>query len=341
MRHSKLFSSLLLLAGLAMLWHVGSAGLRESVQALGPWIVPYVLLQIVPVILHSAAWGACFPGRRSPLKFWQLVLIGRAGSAINQIIPTATLGGEVVKVLLLEFTVPREQAAAMVVINKAGSALAKMVYLAFGTMYLVQHLPLPLELQLSLGLALGLISLGLIGFVVFQRYGLLSRFVQGLERLRLGQKRLPRLHHYLMPLDAQLVMYYTSYPWRYVCSLLLHFTAHTCRVIQTYILLCLLLGPSAPGFTEALMVTVVTGALDQVFFFVPGRIGTLEGARFVVLTALGLSHVYGLAFGLVARVEELVWTSFGLLAYVVYMRLAPPEAVRTAATTQPTLHVLR
>ena len=77
------------------------------------------------------------------------------------------------------------------------------------------------------------------------------------------------------------------------------------------------------------MVTVVVGALDQVFFFVPGRIGTLEGARFVVLTALGVAHVYGLAFGLVARVEQLVWKSFGLVAYAVYMRLAPPGVVRT------------
>jgi Lysylphosphatidylglycerol synthase TM region len=332
-RRSKLFFSLLFLAGLAlfgaMVWHVGLAGLRESFQALGPWIVPYILLQAVPIVLHSAAWGACFPGHRLPLKLWQLVLIGRAGSAINQIIPTATIGGEVVKVLLLESTVSREQAMAMVVIDKASSAIAKMFYLAFGTMYLVQRLPLPLELQVSLGLALGLISLGLIGFVVFQRYGLLSRLVQGLERFRLGQKRLPQLHHYLMPLDAQLVTYYTRHPWRYVRSLLLHFTAHTCRIMQTYILLRLLLGHSAPGFAEALMVAVVVGALDQVFFFVPGRIGTLEGARFVVLTALGVAHVYGLAFGLVARVEQLVWKSFGLLAYAVCLRLAPPEAVRT------------
>jgi uncharacterized protein (TIRG00374 family) len=333
MRRSKLFFSLLLLAGFALLgamvWHVGPTGLRQSFQALGPWIVPYVLLKIVPIVLHSAAWGACFPGHRLPLKLWQLVCIGRAGSAINQTIPTATIGGEVVKVLLLESAMPREQAAAMVVIDKASSALAKMFYLAFGTLYLIQHLPLPLELQLSLGLVLGLISLGLITFVGFQRYGLLSRFVQALERLRLGQKRLPRLHHYLMPLDAQLVMYYTRYPWRYVRSLLLHFTAHTCRIVQTYILLRLLLGPSAPGFAEALMVSVVVGALDQVFFFVPGRIGTLEGARFVVLTALGVAHVYSLAFGLVARVEQLVWNSFGVVAYAVYMRLAPPGAMHT------------
>jgi hypothetical protein len=38
----------------------------------------------------------------------------------------ATIGGEVVKVLLLESWLPREQAMAMVVINKASSTLAKM-----------------------------------------------------------------------------------------------------------------------------------------------------------------------------------------------------------------------
>jgi hypothetical protein len=239
------------------------------------------------------------------------------------------------KVLLLEPTLPREQAMAAVVINKASITLAKMFYLALGMLYLTQRLPLPTELQLSLSLTIGLIFAGLLGFVAFQRYGILSKLVDWLTHLWRGQESLRRLRQPVVMLDAHLVSYYTRYPWRFVRSLLLHFSAYAFGIIKTYILLRLLLGDSAPGFAEALMVAVAVAALDQMFFFVPGRVGTLEGSRFVVLSVLGGAQIYGLAFGLIARVEQLVWSGLGLLAYALYPRLSPPAPARSAAQTSP------
>lgn len=93
--------------------------------------------------------------------------------------------------------------------------------------------------------------------------------------------------------------------WRFVRSLVLHFFAYTFQIVKTYILLRFLLGDGAPGLAEASMIAIAVSALDQVFFFVPGRLGTLEGARFVVLSALGIADIYGLAFGLIARAEQL------------------------------------
>jgi uncharacterized protein (TIRG00374 family) len=337
MQTSKIIMVLFFLAGLALLgvmvWQVGLVDLLESFGAMGPWIAPYLLLRVIPICVHAAGWAACFPGCR--LSLWQLVLVGRAGSAINQVTPTATIGGEMVKVLLLEPAVPREQAMAAVVIDKASTALAKMFYLALGMLYLAQHLPLPGELQLSLSLTIGLISLGLIGFVVFQRYGALSKLVQYLGRLKIGQEWLQRLNRHLVPLDTQLMAYYTRYPWRFVRSLLLHFVAYTFDALKTYILLRLLLGASAPTIAEAIMVAVAVAALDQMFFFVPGRIGTLEGARFLVLSGLGVAQIYGLAFGLIARVEHLVWSGVGMLAYAWCTRFSSSPVVGKPQEVMP------
>ena len=116
--------------------------------------------------------------------------------------------------------------------------------------------------------------------------------------------------------------YYTQHPWRFVCSLLLHFAAYAFGTVKLYILLRLLLGVEAPTFAEAVMVAVAVSILDQMFFFVPGLIGTFEGARFMALSALGVAQIYGLAFGLIARVEQLVWSGLGLLAYALCTRLS-------------------
>jgi hypothetical protein len=177
-----------------------------------------------------------------------------------------------------------------------------------------------MALQLSVGIMIGLILLGLGGFIASQRYGMLSRIVGLAERLpwRLGHK--PQLSQRLRDLDTHLVTYYTHYPWRFVRSLCWHGLGFAFAGIKAYILLHLLLGSQAPDLAGAFTVAVAVDALDQLFFFVPGRLGTLEGVRFTVLSTLGITQVYGLAFGLMARLELLVWSGLGLLAYALCTR---------------------
>jgi uncharacterized protein (TIRG00374 family) len=324
MRISHLLVYVFLLAGLlllgGMVWQVGIRDLLTSFGVVGWWIVPWVLLEIVPVVLHTAGWAACFPKSHQVVSFWRLFIIRLAGSAINQVTPTATIGGEVVKVLLLESTLPRAPATATVIIDKASFTLAQSCHLAVGTLYLTGRLPLPVAVQLGLGLTIGLIALGLVGFVAVQRYGLLSKLLGWLSNCNIGRARLERWRQHLIPLEAYLTAYYIAHPWRFSASLGLHFGAFAFNNIQNFLSLRLLLGTNAPGLAEAIMVTITVAALDQVFFFVPGGLGTFEGVRFTILSTLGVAQVSGLAFGLMARLEGLVWNGFGLLAYAWYTR---------------------
>ena len=335
------FRSLCFLAELTllggMLWHVGLAGLSAGLQVLGLWLVPFFLLDSISWFLHTAGWAACFPGPQRHVRLWRLCLVRMAGGAINQVTPTADLGGEVVKVVLLGALLPRAQAMAAVVIDKTSIALAQIGYLNAGTLYVAGHLPLPAGAQRGLHLTTGLIALGLGSFVVCQRYGLLSTFVQSLGRCKYGQARLHRLSQRLAALDAHLGTYYMAHPWRFGRSVLLHFLAFVFDAMQTYILLYLLLDESAPGFFTAIVVAVAVAILEQIFFFVPGRLGTMEGIRFTVLSALGIGDVYALAFGLVARLHHLFWNGLGLLAYAVCMRW---PGLYEKKSVQPTSYVV-
>lgn len=339
MRCSKILVDLFLVCGLGLLgvmaWQVGPAALLESFRAVGFWIAPYLLLRTIPTLLHTAAWMACFPQPQRHLGLWKCWLVQLAGSASNAVVPTATIGGEIVKVMLLKPSMPREQAMASVVIDKASGTIAKMAYLAVGMVYLMQHLPLPIELQLSVSLSIGLISLGLVGFVAAQRSGGLGKLVQRSGVLRLGQARLQGVAQHLVALDAHLVAYYTGRPWRFGRSLLLHVIAHVSGIFKTYVLLHLLLGVDAPGISETIMIVVAIAALDQTFFFVPGRLGTLEWARFLVLSMLGITQIYALAFVLISRVEQLVWSGLGLLAYGLYPRYISPSTPTAGVKASP------
>jgi hypothetical protein len=94
----------------------------------------------------------------------------RAGSAIIQVTPTADIGGEIVRVLLLKPFLCQEQGLAAVAIDKASDTMAHMLYLAFGMLYLTQSLPLPVALQVSIVLTISLIITGVGGFIVLLGY---------------------------------------------------------------------------------------------------------------------------------------------------------------------------
>ena len=118
---SKFIMGVFLLGGIVLLgWMVGQVGLRDLSRAsrLGLLLVHFFLLEIIPDLLHTAGWAACFQGYQRRLRLWQLYGIRLAGNAINQVTPTATLGGEVVKVLLLQPTLPRAQATAQSSLTK-------------------------------------------------------------------------------------------------------------------------------------------------------------------------------------------------------------------------------
>lgn len=334
MRISTLLVGVFFLAGLAilgvMVWQVGLADLVASFRATGPWLVPFILLESIPMLFHTAAWAACFTAESQTVGFWRLWLVRLAGSSINQVTPTATIGGEIVKVLLLTPMVPRAHAAAAVVIDKASYTLAQTLHLAGGMLYVTSRFALPTELQLGLVCTISLILVGLLGFIAFQRYGLLSQCLLYLGRLNIGRAQLSRWHQHLVPLEARFATYYTAHPWRFISSLLLHGVAFAFGSVQTFLLLKLLLGDQAPGLGEAIVVTVTVAALDQALFFVPGGLGTLEGARFTVLSSLGVAQVYGLTFGLIIRLETLFWNGVGLLAYAWCTRMARPVASRSA-----------
>jgi hypothetical protein len=245
------------------------------------------------------------------------------------------MGGEVVRALLLESVFPRAQAVAPVLIGKASITIAQMSYLSLATLSLMGRIPLLAELQWTLGVTVALVSVGLVGFVALQRYGMLSQLLQGLQYLRIRSSRLQRLAQRLALVDAQLVAYYTTSRRRFLGSLLLHMSAFAADGVKTYLLFWLLLGSQAPNLAEALMVAGAVAALDQLFFFVPGRIGTLEGVRFTLLSTLGVAHVYGLAFGVIARLEHLLWSALGLGAYALCTRCPWVLTPRHASPSPP------
>src|SRR5216110_2086976 len=145
---------LLLLLGVGflgfLLWRIGPGELWHELRLLGWGLVPVLLSEGVAEMIHTRGWHYCLSGPLRSLPWRTLFRIRMAGYAINYLTPTAALGGEVTKGVLLAQHHRGPEATSGVLIGKLCFALAHLVFVALGALFVLSRLPLPRPLWFSM-----------------------------------------------------------------------------------------------------------------------------------------------------------------------------------------------
>jgi Lysylphosphatidylglycerol synthase TM region len=125
-------------AGLVLFaWFVHRTGVNTISRAFATlgWSAPLILLPFTLVyLLDTVGWRLCFGRTLSKaISFGTLFRIRWAGESLNNVVPSAYLGGEAVKVYLLHKRgLPVVDGASSVVIGKTAQVLAEVIFIAFG-----------------------------------------------------------------------------------------------------------------------------------------------------------------------------------------------------------------
>ena len=84
----------------------GYASLVENLKLIGPKIVFIIGIELIVDLFNTVGWWFTFaPDLRRGI-FGILYLVRLAGSALNQVLPAASMGGEPAKVMLLRPHLP-------------------------------------------------------------------------------------------------------------------------------------------------------------------------------------------------------------------------------------------
>jgi uncharacterized membrane protein YbhN (UPF0104 family) len=118
--------------------------------------------------------------------------------------------------------------------------------------------------------------------------------------------------------DGRIASFYSAHPRRFAAAMLACLAGWCGGLLETWIVLKLLV-PGA-GWGEAFAIEGLAMTLNNVFLFVPGRVGAAEGVRTAVFLLLGLTAAQGVAYGLVRRGREIAWIVPGLLLLLVPRR---------------------
>jgi glycosyltransferase 2 family protein len=306
---------LLSIAAIFFVWILNEVGwdvLGHYLWQVG-WYWPLLLLPYGVVNwLESWSWKYILVDPPANITVGRLFWLRLGGESLNQLTPTASLGGEPFKASRLQADgVPLEVASASVVIVKGILVLSLALYIFTGLALAPVYLPEVAKQMLFLCLAaLGLATVGII-FVVVQRRGPCGNSFRFLSRRGWLPHFLRDQECFLENLDTAMSRFYRQYPSRAVVAFSLFFLSWLLHAVEIYLIFWLLGHPISCGLAVCLdSLAMLFTALG---FFIPAAMGVQEGGNILLALGFNLGFTLGAAFSILRRLREAFWLCLGLV----------------------------
>lgn len=279
-------------------------------------LVPYGLVNF----LGALSWSCLFPIKASRPSLGQLYFLRLAGDSLNQLTPTASIGGEFFRVQRLQAKgIPLEEATVSVIIQKAILALSLAMYALLGLSLTAFTLNTRNFSLGRLGAAALVLGIAALAFLFVQRKNPCVSGIRFLERFNLCPRNLKEKEAKLAALDSCLAGFYQEHPCLCFLSFILLFMSWLCHGTEVYLIFRLLGHPVSWGM--ALSFDALVMLFAALGFMIPASLGAQDGGAVLVSVGFGLGAALGAAFCIIRRLREAFWLSIGLLFFGLCNRL--------------------
>jgi uncharacterized protein (TIRG00374 family) len=307
---------LLAIALVFIFWLLNEVGwdtLGEYLRKVG-WYWPLLLVPYgLTNLLDALSWKYMILGLPPEVSLNRLFWVRLGGEALNQLTPTASLGGEPFRVSRLQAAgVPLEAATASVVIHKGILVLSLILYISLGLALAPWFLPAALAQLKPLSLGALVLAAGGITFVALQRQNPCGSGIRVLDRLGWCPAIVKEKEAFLHELDTSLSSYYREYPRRAVLAFVLFFLSWVLHAAEVYVMFWLLGHPVSVGL--AVCLDALTMLFTALGFFIPASAGVQEGGNILLALGFDLGVALGVAFSVLRRLREAFWMGLGLVA---------------------------
>ncbi len=308
-----IFCGCLLIALLIL--QIGPGQLWSQLKLLGWALVPLILIEGVADILHTQAWRHCLSDEQRALPFFRILCIRMAGYSISYLTPTAGMGGEVAKGVLLASNSTGSDSATGIIVDNLSYALAQLVFVVGGTLVTLPGARMPRSIWVAMLTATTLLGAGMFIFLAMQRYGKLGAFLRWCVVHRLGGRRMEKLAAHLTGVDEKLRFFYQRRRTDLLLSMFWHIAGMALGILQCYYFLLILAGHASWALASGLW--FLGTWFNLLSFALPIDLGIMEATRVLAFLIFGLQSSLGLAYGITLRLEQIFWAGVGLLIYAV------------------------
>jgi uncharacterized protein (TIRG00374 family) len=298
---------------LVMLRQIGWSAVGRCLAQVGGYgpliLVPYGITNLMAAV----AWRILLvPEVGVRPSVGRLFLLRLAGESLNQLTPTASLGGEPFKALRLHAGgTPWQDAAASLVIQKGLQVLSLVLYIFLCIALVPAVLPAG-RLHLGPLVMAGLVLAGLgVAFVIVQRSNPCALLVRLLKRCGVSPALFRGREEDLALLDATLAGFYRNHPTRILAAFALFFLGWVLLSLEVFLVFALMGHPV--GWGEALCLDGLAMVFSGLGFMIPASLGVQDGGTVLLSLSFNLGAAMGGAFSIIRRLREAFWLFLGLL----------------------------
>lgn len=311
----RLIGCLLGFAGAALLTALivreGAARVLAALAS-ASWAVPVVAAINIPRLFSDgAAWLALVPRPNRP-RFLNAVWIRWVGGSVNDLLPTARLGGDVLTARLaaIQGGLPPTLAASVAVVNMTVSVTMRIL-VTIGVLLLIAGVPGQAHLYVPTFVA-GLTALiAVLGFYLLQRFGFFRLIAGVISRV----KSFPKWSLVIQNganFDDAVRGLYSRLPALLLCAVF-WIGSWLVGCVETWVALFAL--GIHTNFIVALIVETAGQSIRSVFFIIPAGLGIFEGGMVMICGLLGIPGDVALALSLISRAREALFSGPGLIIW--------------------------
>ncbi len=310
---AKYTRAVLFLLGVALavvlVWRTGWADVQANLSLVGWRFFGFVALYLLAEIAFALGWRSVMDPRPPLSSLPYLLRIYLVGNTLNYLYP-GSVAGEPLRVNLLRERMGMQRAIAAMWIFKHAHMLSQSFFVAVGLGIAVVFFDLPNGVRWAAVASLALLC----GLLILVTWGLqkgsFEPIVAWLCRFKPLAKRLAHYRDDARALDEHIRRFYVHSRPHFFAAAGWCFLGWCGGLLETYLVLRVL--HTGRGLETAWAAEALAMLLNNLFLFVPARVGTAESIRTGVLALLGLPASIGVAWGLVRRGRELLWVGPGL-----------------------------
>lgn len=319
---------LLICVGLFVLLiaETGPAVIASRVYDVGLGFLLLIVISGIRHLFRTFAWYFAIERQARRVRFRDLFGMRIAGEAITDLTILGPLLGETVKGIALSRQVTAEQSASSIVVENLAYSFAVLLFVVSGLVLFITEFPLHSTIRTAILMTLaGLLLAGaLVVLIVKKRYRLVSRSLDGLNRLNLRWvDRLRDGREQVARFEENVYNFWHVHRAAAALMLMLEILSICAGVVEAWIILGLTVHRTS--LFAAFMVETVNRVVNLIFAFVPMRIGVDEGGAALVLRTVGFGAVEGVSLAIIRKIRTLFWVALGLVLLSHYSMVSKKE----------------
>lgn len=283
----------------------------ELLSRLG-WIAPLLLVPYLVVYgVDCLGWRCCLPTGLN-VSFPRLFRIRWTGESVNNVLPSAYVGGEAVKIYFLRrHGLAPTLGASSAVVSKTAQSVAQLVFILGAALVFAQIAGDQPGLRAGMVAVLTCGGLILAALFWMQRRGLFASLLAvapslGVKASWLDARRAPMLEA-----DRAIGDFYREHRPRFYASSGFYLAGWFLDTTEIYLFAHLLGMPIT--WAQALVVEAFTGVAKVLGMWVPGSLGVQESSIVLLGRLAGLPDALALAYALLRRAREVLFALAGWL----------------------------